>query len=345
MRPYLATLRRYGWLIAAILALVWGAGLASAYVDYTTTFESDATIWVLRASPELLVTSPSDPSAPILQTAASQQADLLDQLLQTQSFVRDVVQKTSLSAALAAAQDERRFLASVGKSFQVDTHGTNLLTVAYISHDPRIGPEMVNAALAVRADRVAQASVTFSAAASTLYQQQLASAQTQALDAQKKLDDFDAEHPAPLSDIQQHSRDQLRLTLDFAQIRLGDIRGRIDQATLAPAVLAVSGMEFQVVDQPRVEATPRGGTKPAAMTAAIAFAAGAALVTLLVLLGTILPSHATGPADVARLAPMKLIASVPRVSRAQGSVGSGDVRRSLGAIAFGGGREKSGPRG
>ena len=45
MRPYLATLRRYGWLIAAILALVGGAGLASAYVDYTTTFESDATIW------------------------------------------------------------------------------------------------------------------------------------------------------------------------------------------------------------------------------------------------------------------------------------------------------------
>ena len=81
MRPYLATVRRYAWLVGAILALVWGAGLASAYVDYTTTFESEATIWVLRASPELLVTSPNDPSAPILQTAASQQADLLDQLL------------------------------------------------------------------------------------------------------------------------------------------------------------------------------------------------------------------------------------------------------------------------
>jgi len=341
MRPYLATLRRYRWLIVAILALVWGAGLASAYVDYTTTFESEATIWVLRASPELLVTSPNDPSAPILQTAASQQSDLLEQLLQTQSFVRDVVQKTSLAPALAAAPDERRFLAGVAKSFQVDTHGTNLLTVAYVSHDPRIGPEMVNAALAVRADRVAQASVTFSAAAGTLYQQQLAAAQTQALDAQRKLDDFDAENPGPLSDIQQHSRDQLRLTLDFAQIRLGDIRGRIDQATLAPAVLAVSGMEFQVVDQPRVETTPRGGTKPAAMTAAIAFAAGATLVTLLVLLGTILPSHATGPADVARLAPVKLIASVPRVTRVQGS--AGDLRASLAAIAFGAEREESRP--
>jgi hypothetical protein len=342
MQPYLATLRRYGWLILAILALVWGAGLASAYVEYTTTFESEATIWVLRASPELLVTSPNDPSAPILQTAASQQADLLEQLLQTQSFVRDVVQKTLLKGALEAAPDERRFLATVGKSFQIETHGTNLLTVAYLSHDPRLGPEMVNAALAVRADRVAEASVTFTAAANTLYQQQLAVAERQALEAQGKLDDFDAENATPLSDLQQHQRDQLRLALDFAQVRLGDIRGRIDQASLAPAVLAVSGMEFQVVDQPRAETSPRGGTKPAAMTAAMAFAAGMTLAALLVVLGTILPSHATGPADVARLAPMKLIASVPRVGRVQGSANA-DVRGSLAAIAFGGGREKADP--
>src|SRR4051812_48231833 len=116
MQPYLATARRYAWLIVAIVALVFGAALASAYVEDTTTFESEATIWVLRASPELLVTSPNDPSAPILQTAASQQADLLEQLLQTQSFVRDVVQKTSLKSALDSAQDERRFLASVAKS-------------------------------------------------------------------------------------------------------------------------------------------------------------------------------------------------------------------------------------
>ncbi|HVD51081.1 MAG TPA: hypothetical protein VNB51_03495 [Candidatus Udaeobacter sp.] len=343
MQPYLATFRRYGWLIAAIVVIVWGAGLLSAYVEYSTTFESDATIWVLRASPELLVTSPNDPSAPILQTAASQQADLLEQLLLTQSFVRDVVQKTSLSAALDAAPDQRRFLAAVAKSFQIDTHGTNLLTVAYLSHDPQLGPEMVNAALAVRADRVAQASVTFSAAANTLYQQQLQLAETQALDAQRKLDAFDAENAVPLSDLQQHQRDQLRLGLDYAQVRLGDIRGRIDQATLAPAVLAVSGMEFQVVDQPRAEASPRGGTKPAAMTAMIGFVAGAALAALLVLLGTILPAHATGSADVARLVPMKLIASVPRVPRLQGSASSADVRSSLAAIAFGDGPEKAGP--
>jgi len=100
MRPYLATARRYRWLVLTIVALIWGAGLASAYVEYTTTFESEATIWVLRASAELTVSSPNDPSAPIIQTAASQQADLLDQLLLTRAFVRDVVVQTSLRTAL-----------------------------------------------------------------------------------------------------------------------------------------------------------------------------------------------------------------------------------------------------
>ncbi|HEV8468125.1 MAG TPA: hypothetical protein VGR46_00850 [Candidatus Limnocylindria bacterium] len=339
MWRYLTTAARYRWLLVSILGLVWGAGLAAAYVEYTTTFESEATIWVLRASPELTVTSPDDPSAPILQTAASQQADLLDQLLQTQSFVRDVVQQTSLRPALQAAPDDARFLARVAKAFHVQTHGTNLLTVAYVSGDPRLAAEMVNAALAVRADRVAQASVTYSAAANTLYQLQFKVAQRQALDAQSALDEFDQGHPGPLSDVEQAQRGQLRLSLDFAQVRLGNIKGRIDQSTLAPAVLAVSGMEFQVVDQPRVESSPRGGTKTAATTAAVAFVAGAALAALLVLLGTILPTHATGPADVARLAPVKLLAAVPRVPRVEGPAGApADLRASLALIAFRGGR-------
>jgi len=338
MRPYLATARRYRWLLLTIIALIWGAGLAAAFVEYKTTFESEATIWVLRASPELTVTSPNDPSQPILQTAATQQADLLDQLLLTDAFVRDVVRQTSLRAALDAAPDESRFLERVAKGFQVQTHGTNLLTVAYVAQDPVLAAEMVNAVLAVRADRIAQASVTFSAAASTLYQQQFKVAQAQAIDAQSAVDKFDQSHTAPLSDLEQHQRDQLRLALDFAQVRLGDIKGRIDQATLAPAVLAVSGMEFQVVDQPRVENSPRGGTRPAATIAAVAIAAGAALAALLVLLGTILPAHAKGPADVARLAPVKLLAAVPRVPRLQGSAGRPtNIRASLAAIAFGGG--------
>src|SRR5439155_163039 len=82
----------------------------------------------------------------------------------------------------------------------------------------------------------------------TLYQKQLQVAQAQALHAQRALDEFDASHPGALRDIEQHLKAQLRLTLDYAQLRLGDLRGGINHAALAPANLSVSGMEFQVVD-------------------------------------------------------------------------------------------------
>src|SRR5882762_9570305 len=69
MRPYLTAARRYRWLLATIVALIWGAGLVGAYVEYTSTYDSRATIWVLRRSPDLTITSPDDPNAAIVQTA------------------------------------------------------------------------------------------------------------------------------------------------------------------------------------------------------------------------------------------------------------------------------------
>ena len=140
MRPYLSTARRYRWLLASIVALVWGAGIVAAFVEYTTTYESRAAIWVLRRSPDLTITSPDDPNVAIIQTAASQQAELLNQLVQTQSFLRDVVKRTSLAPALAAAPDEERFLGGIQKGFRVETPGEILVEhecafTAPLAHD------------------------------------------------------------------------------------------------------------------------------------------------------------------------------------------------------------------
>jgi uncharacterized protein involved in exopolysaccharide biosynthesis len=303
MGRYLATAGRYRWTLAVVLTLVWCAGLAAAYVGYVNTFESTATIWVLRASPELLQPSANDLTAAIPQTAAAQQADLIDELLQTTSFVRDVVKRTSLAAGLAAAPDATRYLDGVRKRFRVQAPGSNVLTVSYSGSDPRTGPEMVDALLAVRADRVAQARVVGSAALNALYQKQYDAAQGQALDAQRQVDQFNASHPAPLSDVDQHLQAQLRLTLDLAQARLTDLRGNLDRAALAPAILDISGLEFQVVDEPSIPTSPSGGAKSAMTLAMVAIAAGLALDALFVLLATLLldrrSSQATRGAEAA----------------------------------------------
>lgn len=311
MRRYLSTARHYRWLLAAVLTLVWGAGLAAAFVEYTTTYESTATIWVLRASPELAQRSPDDPNLTTVQTAASQQAELLDQLLHTKSFVRDVIQRTSLSGELAAASDEGRYLDRVRKDFQVEALGTNLLSVSFAARDGRVAAEMVTAALAVREERVTQARMAATTALSALYQKDFELAQTQALEAQARLEEFDATHKPPLNTIDEHRQAQLRLALDFAQVRVGEIKGRADRAVLAPALLEISGMEFQIVDVPREESTPSGGTRSAISLVFVAIVAGAALAALLVLLATHIPGLASARH------PTGHIAAVPRVVGAE----------------------------
>jgi len=298
MRRYLATARRYRWLLAAVLALVWGAGIVAAYAEYTTTFESTATVWVLRPPAELAQTSLDDPSATLLQTAASQQVDLLSQLLQTDSFLRDVVQLATPGTSLAAAHDEAAYLDDVRKRFHVKALGTNLLTISFAARDPATGPRMVKAALAARDQRTAAARVSATTALSTLYKKDYEVAQARALDAKQRLQEFNASHPVPLSDIDQHLQSQLLLSLDLAQTRLGDLQGRMDRAVLGPTLIEVSGLEFQVIDEPRETAAPKGGARPAMTVAAVALVAGIALAALLVLLGTHVVGPAATPAEV-----------------------------------------------
>jgi hypothetical protein len=339
VRGYLSTARRYRWLLLAVVALVWAAGLAAAVVEYRTTFESKATIWVLRSAPELNALNPDDPGVPIVQTAASQQADLLQQLLQTKSFLRDVADRTSLRTAIDAAPDDTKALDDIRTHFRIQTLGTNIFSVSYAGHDPRIAVELVRAALEVRGDRVAKARVDATTALGTLYQRYFAIAQSSAFDAQKELADFDASHQPPLSDLDQHRQAQLRLTLDLAQVRVNDIQGRIDQSVLAPSLVEISGTDFQVVDEPLESLAPSGGTRTAAMLAGVAIVAGLAIDALLVLVGTLIVDHITGPADVSRLAPATLFATVPRASGRLGG-SRGDLRATLATAAFGAGDER-----
>ena len=333
VRRYVTAAMRYRWVILGILAVVWGAGLAGAYHEYTTTYESQATIWVLRPSPELTNTNPEDPGTPVIQTVASQQAELLSQLLRSDSFVREVVDQTSQRSALRSAPNEMAFLAGIRKRFDVETLGTNMLRVSYTTSDPRTPVEMVNAALTVRTERVLQARATSTAAVGTLYRREFETAQAQALDAARELDAFKTSHTGTLAPADESHLAQLQLAVDFAQSRLNELRGRADRAAVAAAVLEMSGLEFEVVDEPREQGTPSGGGRAAAILALVSLAAGSLLAGLLVFAGTMLADHVAGPLDVGRLAPARLFATVPRVA-IPGSGSERDLRTALARIAF-----------
>ena len=311
MQRYLATARAFRGVLAAILIIVWGAGFAAALKEYASTYESQATIWVVRASPALSVTDPDDPNIALLQTAAAQQAEVLKQFVQTRSFLEEVVRRTSLKSAFESSADKDEFIDDIRKRFRVETLGTSLIRVSFAAHDPATPPEVVKAALVVRGERLEQSRLASSAALSLLYQRQIEFAEGQALDARKALEDFQRSNPPPLGEADQHLQAQLRLNSDFAASRLNDLKGKADRAQLAPALLEVSGMEFQIVDEPRVEANPSGGERRAMTIAGVATLAGAALASLLVVVATLLRARGPRRVSVARAPSPELAGAVP----------------------------------
>jgi uncharacterized protein involved in exopolysaccharide biosynthesis len=310
MQPYLSTLRGLRWLLLAIVAVVWGAGLVAAAYEYQGTYEAEATVWAVRPSTEFSAGA-DDPNVTVIQTAASQQAEVLKQLLLTKSFLIDVVTRTRLRQAYEAAPNRNRYLDQIAKRFRVETMGTSLVRVSFAWRDPESPAELVNAALVVRAERLSQARAASSAALGTLYQRQIELAESQVAEAQKALDDFNATHKPPLSESDQHRQAQLRLSADFAAVHVSELRSQLERAAIAPAVLEVSGLEFQVVDEPRVATEPGGGERPALMIAFVAMAAGVALAMLLTLVVTIVRGRRYVAEDT-RAVPARPLAALGR---------------------------------
>src|SRR2546428_12721520 len=119
MRPYLDTARRYGWIIFIVLGLTWGSGIAMAYLEYSTSFQADATVWTQRGllqlqtdgrlvvSPE--VAPPQDPAVATLMTPAAEQAGVLHHPPQTPKLFPGVAAPASLPPPPSPSGQRRLF--------------------------------------------------------------------------------------------------------------------------------------------------------------------------------------------------------------------------------------------
>lgn len=304
MRPYLDAARRNALVIAIVLLFTWGAGGIAAYIEYSTSFEADATIWTDRQSAQFASLSPQDPGFSSYITPAQQQSGLLSQLLATRSFLQEVLTRAGAGGP-PPNTDERAFFDAIARRFRIDVLGTNLLRLSYRASDPRTGPAMVLAALAVRQERLDASRAAATDAAAAYYKTALSLAQDQVTAADQALSAFDLSHHAPLSTTDDYTQRQLRLALQDAQTKVTDLESRIDASSALPDILRITdALDFQIIDQPLPLVQPSGGLRPAALIAGSAGAAGVALVGMLVILGTLLRvrrmrSGAQPPAETA----------------------------------------------
>jgi uncharacterized protein involved in exopolysaccharide biosynthesis len=324
MGRYLDTARGYRWVILVVLALTWCAGGVLAYTEYVTSFEASATIWAQRASRQFASISSLDPEltallmppmesagalTSLVTTPATEQADVLKQLLQTRSFLREIVRRTSSPPPDA---DDTKLLDEIGKRYNVQVLGTNLFKLSYRASDPHTGARMVNAALEVRQDHQAAKRTEATDAVAAFYRSKLGVAEKEASDAQRDLDAFDETHRPPLSSSDDYQQRQLRLKVEETKARVTDVKLRIDRSSVLPSVLQMAdSLDFQLVDMPLDVAKPSGGLRPAAMSAGSAIIAGLALVIALIVAGTLLGGRIAADADIRQLVPATVGSTAP----------------------------------
>jgi uncharacterized protein involved in exopolysaccharide biosynthesis len=323
MTRYVDTGARLRFVLAVVVLLVLVPGLVAAYQEYISTHESFATVWVDRVSRQI-VSGSDDPNIPMLQSPASEQAEILNELIQTRSFMVDVIGRTQLAEQFAQAADSDAFLDEERKRFRVQALGTNLVRISFRSSEPELAAAMVDATLAARASRIFEAQANNAAAAILYYQRVYESAQTEVIGAQQQLDSFTAAHPASsLSATDEYRQRQLRLNLDLASARVSDLKSRIETAGITGEFKRITGdIDFQVIDKPMPNYRPSGGVRTAALIAAVSLAGALALAALLVAVATLTNDRLVSAAELARVPGVQLLGTLQRVPRSRG-------RRSL----------------
>lgn len=319
MHRYVESARRLWPLLVLVIGLVWIPGLIAAYTEYVTTFESAATVWVERVTSQYSIGGADDPSLGTRVSPGPEQAEVFTQLLQTNSFLEEVVTTTSLKSEFAAARDREKFFGEIRKRFKAQALGTNLVRVSYRANEPGIAAEMVSGALAAREYRVKAARIAATTASITFYQKEFEIAQAQSLTSQRELDSFNAAHNGRLSSADEYQQNQLRLAVEVAQGRLSDLRQRLERGAVSTALLDMAeSLNFQVIDRPRAEPFPSGGLRGATLLAGVALAGGVALVVIIVALSALLNDRVDGIADLQELLTAAPFGVVPKVATTPG---------------------------
>ena len=139
-KRYLGTFYRGRRLYIPVLLLLLVATAVGTYYLARTQYEATARIWVDKPALDNVL----DPNAPsAFVSPGQQQADKLTQLLQTDSFVADILTNTTVSARLSNEADRDRVIKEVRGKLAVTPLGTNTVKITYAGSDPILCQQVV----------------------------------------------------------------------------------------------------------------------------------------------------------------------------------------------------------
>ena len=310
---------RHRWLY--LLPMVLMVMAASLYFVYSKPeYISRGVLFVKQESLLAELTSVKGTSFS-WQTPASLTVGEMNELLQTDSFIRAVIQDTDLEARMDGGTDiVNQSIAEVRKAVWVSALGDNQLRVNASHENPQLAYQFVNGIIDSFLDWKINADRNDSKAARTFFTDLIGNYQAEIDAARQNLYDYYEAHPEPIkgerSIVEQLEIARLESELDLATSRFASALDKDENARLAAA--QAEGDVYQsyvVVDSPVISNSPEISLKQIALEAAVFLLAGFLLSLIAIAGGALLDRSLRFPIDVWHGLHLPVLASVPDMAR------------------------------
>jgi uncharacterized protein involved in exopolysaccharide biosynthesis len=238
-----------------------------ALVTAPIYYESFAGVWVDR--PTYLNYSDS---FSVYSSPSSQQANKLQEIMRTRTFILDVAKRTTLAPLVGNPRGEERIAQVIGNGFTMFPNGDHLLVLHFKADNPRLAFDSLNAIMDAFKENAANERVNQASLAISFYQARLQTAQEELKKTSASVRQYVAANPnlkalnpdrAAAGDVAlpQSVTDpqlaEMMATLQTQQKQVEAMTSNLNSAQFdASASLEGQELGFQIIDSPQIATAP-----------------------------------------------------------------------------------------
>ncbi len=254
-------------------------------------------------------------------TPADATVDEFKEMIQTDAFVRAVIEQTALEEELAAAPpDADQMYQDVRMAVWVQALGKNLLQIGATHGEAEVAHQLATATVETYLQWKINTDQQESISAQAFFADLIKAYEVDLDTARQQMQSYLEDHPAPLRGdrppAEQIEIDRLQGVINVAADRLGNAQEKEESARLAMAQAESKARQsYLVVDAPAFPFMPENSKKTALMGAVIQVVVGVILAVVLVVVGGLIDRSLRFPIDVRHGLDLPVLATVPDVTK------------------------------
>lgn len=250
-------------------------------------------------------------------TPAEATADEIDELLQTDAFVRSLIEESDLEARMAEGPEAvADTIDEVREAVWAETQGNNQVLIAAAWEEPAIALQLAEAMVDNYIQWRLNAERKESSVAQSFFDNLIGEYRTEVETARTELEQYLEAHPEPLRGerpaTEQLEISRLQSAIDLAQSRLSAVQDKEEGARLTMAQTESSVRQtYFMIDAPSMPVEPAVSLRSRLQNVALFGLVGVVLSLLGVIGGALLDRSPRFPLDVEQATGLPVLAMVP----------------------------------